>query len=587
MGSFRLRALLTAALGAALAASLIGPLPAHGATVVDAKFAELNFDYGKHVKLVGDGTKLGDKVLFGGVLTADGTTVDAIVTTSALVNSTIYRYEQGAQAGGDPSYFQVDTRVTAKDGFASFTFEFVQAGTGESKTPVAVSLENVQISGIDIDSNQFNDFTGIQGFTWAANTRLKAIPVPTSFPANVRFLGSSATGTNDPRDQVVVTFGTLSKVTVSFGNVNRQESNYFGVAFKSIGFEQDETTSFGAMYSVNYDANGGTGTTPADQTGNLGEVVDVSGADTLRRTGYIFRGWNTAADGSGTSYSPKDPLTIPQDGLTLYAQWTPTASPSPTPSASTSASPSASPSPTTSASPSASATPSDPASASASASPSASPSQTVSASPSAQSSSASPTPSASTSPTPSPSRPVDDVTTDADTPVTIDPIDDKGLPPGTVIREVEQPQNGSAVVERGEVVYTPDQGFRGTDEFTVTVVERDGAVRVIPIEVTVGREQLPVAALALPASLRSGVNVILDKPARTNAGQAVRVEVSCTTSLRVKVAGDVRACTVRSGAQGTSVTIRGGSPLTVRVRLSAPSVGKFRAYEAERTYQVR
>lgn len=156
-----------------------------------------------------------------------------------------------------------------------------------------------------------------------------------------------------------------------------------------------------------------------------------------------------------------------------------------------------------------------------------------------------------------------------------------------MIREVEQPQNGSAVVERGEVVYTPDQGFRGTDEFTVTVVERDGAVRVIPIEVTVGREQLPVAALALPASLRSGVNVILDKPARTNAGQAVRVEVSCTTSLRVKVAGDVRACTVRSGAQGTSVTIRGGSPLTVRVRLSAPSVGKFRAYEAERTYQVR
>ena len=38
------------------------------------------------------------------------------------------------------------------------------------------------------------------------------------------------------------------------------------------------------------------------------------------RRGYTFVGWNTAADGSGTSYAPNDQFTINED-TTLYAQW--------------------------------------------------------------------------------------------------------------------------------------------------------------------------------------------------------------------------------------------------------------------------
>ena len=37
--------------------------------------------------------------------------------------------------------------------------------------------------------------------------------------------------------------------------------------------------------------------------------------------GYIFDGWNTAADGTGTDYDPADPLTMPASDVTLYAQW--------------------------------------------------------------------------------------------------------------------------------------------------------------------------------------------------------------------------------------------------------------------------
>lgn len=41
---------------------------------------------------------------------------------------------------------------------------------------------------------------------------------------------------------------------------------------------------------------------------------------TPERHGYTFVGWNTAADGSGTSYDRSAQFTINED-TTLYAQW--------------------------------------------------------------------------------------------------------------------------------------------------------------------------------------------------------------------------------------------------------------------------
>ena len=41
-------------------------------------------------------------------------------------------------------------------------------------------------------------------------------------------------------------------------------------------------------------------------------------------SGYAFVGWNTSADGSGTSYAPGSTISYPAHGyVTLYAQWAP------------------------------------------------------------------------------------------------------------------------------------------------------------------------------------------------------------------------------------------------------------------------
>lgn len=76
--------------------------------------------------------------------------------------------------------------------------------------------------------------------------------------------------------------------------------------------------------TVTYDGNGATfGTSPLDNNSpyNNGSTVTVLGnTGNLTKTGYVFAGWNTAANGSGQSYSAGNTFTI-NTHITLYAQW--------------------------------------------------------------------------------------------------------------------------------------------------------------------------------------------------------------------------------------------------------------------------
>ena len=68
---------------------------------------------------------------------------------------------------------------------------------------------------------------------------------------------------------------------------------------------------------------------PTSQTATYGEDLTLN-ANTFTRTGYTFIGWNTEADGSGTSYTDEQQFTpwdITSD-LTLYAQWKKNSEPS-------------------------------------------------------------------------------------------------------------------------------------------------------------------------------------------------------------------------------------------------------------------
>ena len=78
-------------------------------------------------------------------------------------------------------------------------------------------------------------------------------------------------------------------------------------------------------YAVTYDGNGATsGAAPTDSNSpyNPGATVTVLGnTGSLIKTGYIFAGWDTAPDGSSTSYQPSDTFVAGSSDVILYAQW--------------------------------------------------------------------------------------------------------------------------------------------------------------------------------------------------------------------------------------------------------------------------
>lgn len=76
-------------------------------------------------------------------------------------------------------------------------------------------------------------------------------------------------------------------------------------------------------YTVGYSGNGHTGGTVPSDPGEYeeGASVTAAGAGDLEKTHYLFAGWNTAADGSGTGYDAGGSFAMPGAGLTLYAVW--------------------------------------------------------------------------------------------------------------------------------------------------------------------------------------------------------------------------------------------------------------------------
>ena len=80
-----------------------------------------------------------------------------------------------------------------------------------------------------------------------------------------------------------------------------------------------EYTSTVNTYTVTFDANGGKGSME-DQSFNYGADVTLT-ENTFTCENYKFTGWNTKADGTGTTYTDGDTISNLTENITLYAQW--------------------------------------------------------------------------------------------------------------------------------------------------------------------------------------------------------------------------------------------------------------------------
>jgi uncharacterized repeat protein (TIGR02543 family) len=78
-------------------------------------------------------------------------------------------------------------------------------------------------------------------------------------------------------------------------------------------------------YTVTYYGNGSTGGTPPADTSSpylpVSTVTVLGNTGNLTKSGFSFDGWNTASNGSGTTYAPGASFTMPSSDVTLYAVW--------------------------------------------------------------------------------------------------------------------------------------------------------------------------------------------------------------------------------------------------------------------------
>jgi len=150
----------------------------------------------------------------------------------------------------------------------------------------------------------------------------------------VTFSANGATSGSAPAPQTVyrgisITVpgqGTLAYNGKTFGGWNTQSNgggtNYeVGATYTVTGnvtlYAKWQST---IQYTVTYNANGASGSVPTAQTVDPGTEITLPGVGSMSNIGKTFDGWNTQANGNGTSYAEGAAYTV-NANATFYAKW--------------------------------------------------------------------------------------------------------------------------------------------------------------------------------------------------------------------------------------------------------------------------
>ncbi len=148
----------------------------------------------------------------------------------------------------------------------------------------------------------------------------------------VTFNANGGSGSMDEQEFVADTAQNLNansftRANYSFAGWNT-EADGTGTAYadeasvtltESITLYAQWTSTAVTKYYVTFDANGGSGT--MDEQEFVSGVAGTLKANAFTRNDYVFAGWNTKADGTGTAYADGASITL-TESITLYAQWT-------------------------------------------------------------------------------------------------------------------------------------------------------------------------------------------------------------------------------------------------------------------------
>ena len=238
-----------------------------------------------------------------------------------IVGNAIYTvtYNGNAATGGTPpadlAVMSVSGTVAGNTGNLTRTgYRFV--GWNTSPTGVGTSyLPGATITPI-VDTPLFAQ--------WATN-----VTYTITYNANGANGGVAAPAVTGVDQTVVLdnNSGNLTKAGYTFGGwntlANGTGTTYAGGSRYTATADITLYAKWNALptFSITFSGNGNTGgSVPTALTG-VYSTTTLPGAGTMVKAGFVFAGWNTAADGLGSAFAAGETL-LPQTNLTLYAQWT-------------------------------------------------------------------------------------------------------------------------------------------------------------------------------------------------------------------------------------------------------------------------
>ena len=230
--------------------------------------------------------------------------------TAVVNNYTVTFFGNGADAGATPSQTAGSSQALTLNGFTRTGYSFLGWDTNYASGSAAY---------LDGQSYAFNGALSLYAI-WVIQASRTI-----TFNAN---LGTGSMPTQTATNSTVLNENTFTRSGYTFRNWNTQ-SDGLGASYLS-----SYTYSFAASrtlfaiwsqnFSITYNANtADTGSVPNSQTYYAGgpTVTVRSNSGSLSKIGFILTGWNTSANGTGTSYALGQVNSTFSGDTTLYAQW--------------------------------------------------------------------------------------------------------------------------------------------------------------------------------------------------------------------------------------------------------------------------
>jgi len=220
--------------------------------------------------------------------------------------------------------------VTYNSNGGSGTMSNQTASTATNLTSNTFTRSGYTFSGWNTASNGSGiAYANGVSYNFAADLTLYA-----QWSANINTITFDANGgTGTMASQSLATDATANLNTNSFTRTGYTFAGWATTAGGAVAYTNAASYTMGTSnvtlyakwtvnnYTITFDGNGSTGGSMSNQAIVAFASANLT-ANAFTRTGYTFSGWNTASDGSGTSYANSASYTMGTVNVTLYAQWT-------------------------------------------------------------------------------------------------------------------------------------------------------------------------------------------------------------------------------------------------------------------------